>query len=260
MIYLKSASQIAIMRKAGALLYEVLGEVRQAVKPGMSTKELDGLAEKLIRDRSAKPSFLGYRGFPATLCTSVNEQVVHGIPSETVILRDGDILSVDCGLILDGWQSDSAFTVGIGEISPDKRKLIEVTEQCFFLGARQAVNGGRLQDISHAIQTLAESHGYGVIRELVGHGIGRDMHEEPSVPNFGKAGQGPRLRDGMTLAVEPMISLHDPDVMELSDGWTIITTDQSPCAHYEHTLAINERGLPELLSYPGYTFTEVDRK
>ncbi|MBE0600769.1 MAG: type I methionyl aminopeptidase [Firmicutes bacterium] len=260
MIYLKSAAQIAIMRKAGALLYEVLAEVRQAVKPGVTTKELDGIAEKRIRDKGAVPSFLGYRGFPATLCTSRNEQVVHGIPSDAVVLVEGDILSVDCGLVLDGWQSDSAFTVGIGNISPEKRKLIEVTEQCFFLGARQALNGGRLQDISHAIQTLAESHGYGVIRELVGHGIGRDMHEEPSVPNFGKAGQGVRLRDGMTLAVEPMIAMRNPDVMELSDGWTVVTIDRSPCAHYEHTLCINERGLPELLSFPGYVFSEVDRQ
>ena len=260
MIYLKSAAQIAVMRKAGALLYEVLSTLRQAVRPGMSTRELDGIAEKLIRDRNAIPSFLGYRGFPTSLCTSVNEQVVHGIPSDTVILSEGDILSVDCGLIYDGWQSDSAFTVGIGQISPEKQALIDVTEQCFFEGARQALNGGRLQDISHAVQELAESHGYGVVRELVGHGIGREMHEEPSVPNFGKAGHGVRLREGMTLAVEPMISLKNPAVRELEDGWTVVTIDQSPCAHYEHTLAINEHGLPELLSYPGYRFTEVDRR
>lgn len=259
MIYLKSAAQIAAMRKAGALLYEVLSEVRQAVKPGISTKALDEIAGKLIRDRCATPSFLNYRGFPATLCTSINEQVVHGIPSGSVILREGDILSVDCGLILDGWQSDSAFTVGIGRISKEKQALIDVTEQCFFAGARQAKEGNRLQDISHAIQILAESHGYGIVRELVGHGIGRDMHEEPNVPNFGKAGQGVRLREGMTLAVEPMIAMLDPAVRELEDGWTVVTIDRSPCAHYEHTLAINEHGLPELLSYPGYVFTEVDR-
>ena len=257
MIYLKSAAQIAAMRKAGALLYDVLSRIRQEIKPGMSTLELDGIAEKLIRDKNAVPSFLGYRGFPASLCTSVNEQVVHGIPSGEVVLREGDILSVDCGVILNGWQSDSAFTVGIGNISPEKQKLIDVTEECFFLGARKALGGGRLQDISHAVQTHAESHGYGVVRELVGHGIGRDMHEEPSVPNFGRAGQGVRLREGMTLAVEPMIALKDPAVMELNDGWTIVTIDQSPCSHYEHTLCINERGLPELLSYPGYSFTEV---
>ncbi|MBN1777637.1 MAG: type I methionyl aminopeptidase [Clostridiales bacterium] len=260
MIYLKSAAQIAAMRKAGALLYDVLIKVRHAVKPGMSTGELDGIAEKLIRDKGAIPSFLGYRGFPATLCTSLNEQVVHGIPSDTVVLREGDILSVDCGLILNGWQSDSAFTVGVGNISPEKQALIDVTEECFFLGARRAVNGGRLQDISHAVQTHAESHGYGIVRELVGHGIGRDMHEEPSVPNFGRAGQGVRLREGMTIAVEPMIAMRDPAVTELSDGWTVVTIDKSPCAHYEHTLCINDRGLPELLSYPGYVFTEEERK
>jgi len=260
MIYLKSPAQIAAMRKAGALLYEVLMTLRQAVKPGIATLELDGIAEKMIRDRDAIPSFLHYRGFPATLCTSLNEQVVHGIPSADVILREGDILSVDCGLIMDGWQSDSAFTVGIGEISPEKRKLIDVTEQCFFLGARQAVQGNRLQDIGHAIQQLAESHGYGVVRELVGHGIGREMHEEPSVPNFGMAGQGVRLREGMTLAVEPMIALHGPAVQELEDGWTVVTVDGSPCSHYEHTLVINDHGMPELLSFPGYVFAEVDRK
>jgi len=260
MIYLKSPAQIAAMRKAGALLYEVLMTLRQAVKPGIATLELDGIAEKMIRDRDAIPSFLHYRGFPATLCTSLNEQVVHGIPSADVILLEGDILSVDCGLILDGWQSDSAFTVGFGEISPEKRKLIDVTEQCFFLGARQAVQGNRLQDIGHAIQQLAESHGYGVVRELVGHGIGREMHEEPSVPNFGKAGQGVRLREGMTLAVEPMIAMHGPAVQELEDGWTVVTVDGSPCSHYEHTLVINDHGMPELLSFPGYVFAEVDRK
>ena len=260
MIYIKSALQIEVMRKAGALLYEVLAELRQAIKPDMTTKDLDDIAEKLIRDRNSIPSFLGYNGFPASLCTSINEQVVHGIPSKDVVLHEGDVLSVDCGLIYDGWQSDSAFTVGVGEISPEKQKLIDVTEQCFFVGARQAIKGNRLHDIGHAIQELAESHGYGVIRELVGHGIGREMHEDPSVPNFGKAGHGVRLREGMTLAVEPMISLKNPAVRELEDGWTVVTIDQSPCAHYEHTLAINEHGLPELLSYPGYCFAEVDRK
>ena len=260
MIYLKTPAQIAVMRQAGALLYEVLQELRQAVRPGMTTKELDTIAEKAIRDRNSVPSFLHYRGFPASLCTSVNEQVVHGIPSETVVLKEGDILSVDCGLIYNGWQSDSAFTVGIGTISAEKQKLIDVTEQCFFAGARQALNGNRLQDISHAIQTLAESHGYGIVRELVGHGIGREMHEEPSVPNFGRAGQGVRLREGMTLAVEPMISMRSPAVRELNDGWTVVTIDKSPCSHYEHTLVINERGLPELLSYPGYVFAEVERQ
>ena len=259
MIYIKSAAQIAVMRQAGAKLYEVLQELRQAVKPGMTTLELDGIAEKRIRDHGATPSFLGYHGFPASLCTSINEQVVHGIPSKDVVLREGDILSVDCGLIFDGWQSDSAFTVGIGEIPQSSQKLIDVTEECFFVGARQAAQGNRLQDIGHAIQELAESHGYGVVRELVGHGIGREMHEEPSVPNYGKPGHGVRLRAGMTLAVEPMIAMRSPAVQELDDGWTVVTIDRSPCSHYEHTLVINDRGLPELLSYPGYDFAEVER-
>ena len=181
---------------------------------------------------------------------------MHGIPSDTVILKEGDVLSVDCGLILDGWQADSAFTVGVGPISPENRRLIDVTEECFFKGVRQAVNGNHLGDIGFAVQTHAESFGYGVIRDLTGHGIGRAMHEEPSVPNFGRPGHGTKLRPGMTLAIEPMIAMGDYHVAELEDGWTIVTEDNSVCAHYEHTIAINEHGLPELLTYPGYVLAE----
>lgn len=256
MIYLKNAQQLESMRKAGALLYEVLCRLREAVKPGVSTAALDVYAEQLIRKHKAIPSFLDYRGYPATLCTSLNEQVVHGIPSESVFLKEGDIISIDCGLVLDGWQADSAFTLGVGTISPEKQQLIDVTEECFFKGARQAVMGKHVGDIGHAVQTYAESFGYGVVRDLTGHGIGRNMHEEPSVPNFGRPGHGVKLRPGMTLAVEPMIAMGDYRVNELEDNWTIVTADASLCAHYEHTLAVNEDGLPELLTFPGFVLTE----
>ena len=220
MIYLKNAQQIECMRKSGAVLYEVLCRLKEAIKPGMSTAELDVYAEQLIRKHKAIPTELGYQGYPSSICASVNDEVVHGIPSETMILKEGDILSVDCTLAIDGWQADSAFTVGVGEIAPDRRKLIDVTEECFFRGVRQAINGNHLGDVSHAIQEYAESFGYGVVRELTGHGIGRSMHEDPSVPNFGKAGHGIRLRPGMTICVEPMITMGNHSVAQLDDGWT----------------------------------------
>jgi len=256
MIYLKNAQQLDCMRRSGALLYEVLCRLREAIKPGMSTAELDVYAEQLIRKHKAIPSFLDYQGYPASICASINDEVVHGIPADDAILKEGDILSVDCGLILDGWQSDSAFTVGVGKIDPRMQKLIDVTEESFFKGIRKAVAGNHIGDIGHAVQSYAEGFGYGVVRDLTGHGIGRNMHEEPSVPNFGRPGHGTRLRAGMTLAIEPMITAGDYHVAELEDGWTIVTEDGSWCSHYEHTIAINEHGLPELLSYPGYVLTE----
>lgn len=256
MIYLKNAQQLDCMRRSGALLYEVLCRLREAIKPGMSTAELDVYAEQLIRKHKAIPSFLDYQGYPASICASINDEVVHGIPSETAILKEGDILSVDCGLILDGWQSDSAFTVGVGKISPEYQKLIDVTEESFFKGIRKAIAGNHIGDIGHAVQSYAESFGYGVVRDLTGHGIGRNMHEDPSVPNFGRPGHGTRLRAGMTLAIEPMIAMGDYHVAQLDDGWTIVTEDGSFCSHYEHTIAINEKGLPEILSFPGYVLTE----
>lgn len=256
MISLKNPDQIAKMREAGALLYEVLQKVREAVKPGVSTAALDVYAEQLIRKHHAIPSFLHYEGYPATLCTSVDDAVVHGIPSEKQILREGQIVSIDCGLILDGWQSDSALTVGVGEISAEAQTLIEVTEQCFWQGVRQCVAGKRLGDVGNAVQTWAEEHGCGVIRDLTGHGIGRAMHEDPPVYNFGTPGRGLRLRKGMTIAVEPMISAGDWRVTCDADEWCYRTRDHSLCAHYEHTIAIREDGLPEILSYPGFTWKE----
>ncbi|MCL1854947.1 MAG: type I methionyl aminopeptidase [Clostridia bacterium] len=256
MIYLKNPQQLQYMRKAGALLFEVLCRVKEAIKPGVSTAALDVYAEEMIRKHRAIPSFLDYQGYPATLCTSINDQVVHGIPSDDVVLREGDILSVDCGLVLDGWQADSAFTQGVGAISPEDQKLIRVTEECFLKGARQAKAGRHVGDISHAVQTHAESFGYGVVRALTGHGIGRNMHEEPSVPNFGRREHGVKLRAGMTLAIEPMIAMGDYRVREQENGWTFVTLDSSPCSHYEHTVAVNEEGLPELLTFPGFVLTE----
>ncbi len=256
MISLKNPDQIAKMREAGALLYEVLQKVRAAVKPGVSTAALDVYAEQLIRKHHAIPSILHYEGDPATLCTSVDDAVVHGIPSEKQILREGQIISIDCGLILDGWQSDSALTVGVGEISAEAQTLIEVTEQCFWQGVRQCVAGKRLGDVGNAVQTWAEEHGCGVIRDLTGHGIGRAMHEDPPVYNFGTPGRGLRLRKGMTIAVEPMISAGDWRVTCDADEWCYRTRDHSLCAHYEHTIAIREDGLPEILSYPGFTWKE----
>jgi len=256
MIYLKNPQQLECMRKAGALLFEVLCRLKEAIKPGVSTAALDVYAEQMIRKYHATPSFLDYQGYPATLCTSLNDQVVHGIPSDDVVLQEGDILSVDCGLVLDGWQADSAFTLGVGAVSPEKQELINVTEECFFRGVCQAVAGGHVGDIGYAVQTHAENFGYGVVRALTGHGIGRNMHEEPSVPNFGKQGHGVKLRAGMTLAIEPMIAMGDYRVRVLVNGWTFATLDGSVCSHYEHTIVINEEGLPELLTFPGFVLTE----
>jgi methionyl aminopeptidase len=256
MIFLKNSQQLDMMRKSGALLHDVLQRLREAIKPGVSTAALDVYAEQLIRKHKAIPSFLDYHGYPASLCVSINEEVVHGIPSETVLIKEGDVVSVDCGLVLDGWQADSAFTVAVGNVGPQKQKLIDVTEECFFKGVRQACNFNQLGDVGHAIQTHAESNGFGVVRDLTGHGIGRNMHEDPSVPNWGQPGHGIKLRPGMTLAIEPMITLGDYHVNQLADGWTIVTNDGSVCAHYEHTIAVNEQGLPELLTYPGFVLME----
>lgn len=257
MISLKNPDQIAKMRTAGALLYEVLQQVRAAVKPGVTTAQLNNLAEKLIRRSHAIPSFLNYEGYPASICASVDDAVVHGIPSTKQVLREGQIISIDCGLILDGWQADSAFTVGVGEISAEAQKLIDVTEECFWRAARQAVAGNRLGDVGHACQELAESHGYGVIRDLTGHGIGREMHEDPPVYNFGTPGKGLKLRKGMTIAIEPMISAGDWRVTCDADQWCYRTRDRSLCSHYEHTIAIGD-GLPEILTYPDFVWKEEE--
>ena len=252
MISLKNPGQIAKMRDAGKILREVEDEVRLKIRPGVATIELDALAEKLIRRHGAIPSSLHYEGYPCSICASINDEVVHGIPSEKRVLRDGDIVSIDCTLLLDGWQADSAFTAGVGEISEEARRLIRVTEECFWKGVRKCVVGNRLGDVGSAIETHARMNGFSPIREYTGHGIGREMHEDPAVLNYGEPGRGLRLRRGMTIAVEPMIAAGDWHLSVDDDGWCARTVDHSWCAHYEHTIAITDDGLPEILTLPGF--------
>ena len=260
MISLKNSDQIAKMRQAGALLYEVLQQLKEAVRPGISTAELDALAEELIRKGGAIPSSLHYEGYPRSICASVDDAVVHGIPSEKQILKEGQIISLDCTLLLDGWQADSALTVGVGQISAEAQSLIDITEQCFWKGVRQAIVGNRLGDIGYAVQSWAERHGCNAIRDLTGHGIGREMHEDPAVPNYGTAGRGIRLRKGMTICVEPMICAGDWHVTVDDDEWCYRTRDHSLCSHYEHTIAITAEGLPEILTYPGFTWDKAPKE
>lgn len=258
MITLKNAQQIEKMRRAGALLHQVNEALKARIVPGITTNELDAAAERMIRDAGAIPSFKGYNGFPYTICASPDECVVHGFPNDRP-LEEGHIISIDNGLILDGWQSDSAFTVAVGgKAREEVERLIRVTEECFWLAVAQAHEGNRLGDISHAVQVHAEAHGYGVIRDLCGHGIGREMHEDPSIPNFGAPGRGVRLRAGMTLAIEPMIAMGGWPVSIGDDGWTVTTRDQSWCSHYEHTIAITD-GDPEILTLPGAQVQEGRR-
>ncbi len=243
---IKTPAEIESMRKAGRIVEEVLQAMQKLVRPGISTEELDQAAAELIRSRNATASFLNYRGYPKSICASVNEQVVHGIPGGRT-LQDGDIVSIDVGAYFGGWHGDAARTFFVGKVAPEVQKLVRVTRECFFEGFHMARAGNRLGDISAAIQAHAEAHGYGVVRELVGHGIGRQMHEAPDVPNYGKPGRGIRLEPGMTLAVEPMINLGTARVQVLSDGWTVVTQDKRPSAHYENTIAITD-GAPELLT------------
>ena len=251
MISIKNSAQIQKMREAGAMLHEVHTQLRGKIEPGITTYELDQFAEKLIRSFGAVPSFLNYQGYPATLCTSVDSQVVHGIPSKKTVLKEGQIVSVDCGLILDGWQSDSAITSPVGKISEEAQRLIDVTRESFFAALEVAKEGYRVSDIGHVVQKYVEERGFSTVRALCGHGIGLEMHEDPSVPNYGIPGHGVRLRRGMTICIEPMIAAGDYHVKTLKDGWTVVTSDGSLCSHYEHTVLITD-GEPELLSYPGY--------
>ncbi len=249
MITIKNQHEIAKMRAAGALLHQVLDALKAEVQPGVTTAHLDRMAEQMIRDAGAVPSFKGYEGYKYTLCTSVDDHVVHGFPNDKP-LEEGQLLSIDSGLVLDGWQSDSAFSMAVGEADEETKRLIRVTEECFWIGAHMAREGNRLGDVGHAIQEHAEKHGYGVIRDLCGHGIGREMHEDPNIPNYGTAGRGVRLRAGMTIAIEPMIARGDWRVYVEDNGWEVITRDHSICSHYEHTMVVTT-GEPEILSYPG---------
>lgn len=239
MIQLKTAAQIEYMRKAGAILRDCLLFLEERVKPGVSTKRLDEFAHEYITRHDCKPSFLGYGGFPGTICASVDEVVVHGFPSDKR-LKEGEIISIDCGLIYKGWQADAARTVPVGEISEEKRLLVKTTRESFFEGVKHFKAGGRLGDISNAVQTYCESRGYGVVRSMTGHGIGREMHEDPSVPNYGRAGMGPRLEVGLVLAIEPMVTLGTWETV--GTGWTCVTKDNKPAAHYENTVALTENG------------------
>lgn len=247
MIILKTPAEIEIMAEASRVVAEVLEIIRKEVRPGVSTDDLDRLAEKEIRARGAIPAFKGYRNYPKTLCASVNEQVVHGIPSGRK-LKDGDIIGLDLGAIVGGFYGDSAVTVAVGRVPEKTAKLVQVTEESLYLGIKQAVVGNRLTDISHAVQRHAEAGGYSVVTEFVGHGIGRQLHEEPQVPNYGKPGQGPRLQSGMVLAIEPMVNMGGSAVRILDDRWTAVTADGSLSAHFEHTIAIQPSGPARILS------------
>ncbi|MDE3155230.1 MAG: type I methionyl aminopeptidase [Acidobacteriota bacterium] len=249
MIVCKSPAEIERMRPAGRLVGEVLAALRAAVRPGVTTGELDEMAERRIRQAGAVPAFKGYHGFPATLCTSVNDEVIHGIPGDR-ILAEGDILSIDCGAVLDGYYGDSAITVPVGTIDTTAAELLRVTNEALFKGIAQARPGGRVSDIGHAVQQHVEAHGFSVVREFVGHGIGEQMHEEPQIPNYGDPGRGPRLTEGMVLAIEPMVNVGKPGVKVLKDGWTAVTRDGSLSAHFEHTVAVTAEG-PRILTLAG---------
>lgn len=243
----KSAAEIELMREAGRVSALALRLVGEAVRPGVTTEELDELAETVIREAGGVPAFKGYHGFPKTLCTSINSQVVHGIPSSTVVLVEGDVLSVDVGAIVGGYYGDNAATFAAGTISEEAQRLLKATAASLEAGIAQCVPGKRLFDIGHAVQTVAEAAGFSVVREYVGHGIGRSMHEDPNVPNYGLAGKGPRLEEGMVLAIEPMVNLGGAPVESLPDGWTVVTQDGSLSAHFEHTVAVTANG-PSVLT------------
>ena len=250
MIKLKTREEIELMRQSAQLVSKTLGTLATEIRPGITTLYLDNLAETFIRDHEAIPGFLGLYDFPNTLCISVNEQVVHGIPNKKPLI-EGDIVSIDCGVLKKGYYGDHAYTFAVGEIDPKIQQLLEITKESLYLGIEQMVSGNRIGDISFAIQRFTERHGYGVVRELVGHGLGKEMHESPEVPNYGKRGRGTVIKNGLVLAIEPMINLGTRKVKQLSDGWTIITADRKPSAHFEHNVAVVD-GKPEILSTFNY--------
>lgn len=243
MIIRKNDNEIQLMRRAGKIVGDTLAMLQEEIKPGISTADLDKLAEEFIINQGAKPSFKGYYSFPATLCTSINEEVIHGIPNRNRILQDGDIISIDCGAFFKGYHGDAARTFSVGKVSDAANNLIRVTEKSFFKGIEKAIVGNRLSDISHEIQSYVENEGYSVVRDFVGHGIGKKLHEDPNVPNFGKPGKGPKLTHGMTLAIEPMVNIGSFYTKTLRDNWTVVTADGSLSAHYENTVVILESGV-----------------
>lgn len=241
MIYKKSLDEIKVMRRAGGIVADTLEALREAVRPGVSTAELDQIAEKVIRDAGATPSFKGYRGFPASICASPNHVIVHGIPSP-MKLEEGDIISLDVGAFVDGYHGDSAWTFPVGEVDPKAAELLKVTEACLDAALEQCKPGNRLGDVGYAVQQVAEPAGFSIVREYAGHGVGRALHEEPSIPNYGPAGRREVLAPGMTIAIEPMINIGGPGTKTMSDGWAVVTSDGSLSAHFEHTVAITEDG------------------
>lgn len=258
-IFLKTEDEIELMRKANQLVGKTLGEIAKHIAPGVNTLQLDKIAEEYIRDNGGVPTFKGFPNpygnpFPASICTSVNDVVVHGIPDEKTVLKDGDIISIDCGALLEGFNGDSCYTFCVGEVSPEVKQLLKVTKESLFLGIENAVAGKHIGDIGNAVQEHCESFGYGVVRELTGHGIGKEMHEDPAVPNYGSRGNGVLLKAGMCIAIEPMITMGDKAIYMMPDRWTIRTRDGKPAAHFEHTIAIR-RGEAEILS----SFEEIEQ-
>ena len=249
MVICKSQAELEKMHRAGLLVWEVLEKMRAMVRPGISTKELDEFAEAYTEEHHAKPAFKGYRGYPGSVCTSINEEVVHGIPSSSRKVREGDILSMDFGVVLEGYYGDAALTVPVGKVAPEREKLLRVTRESLERAIEQVRAGNRLGDISSAVQQWVEKNGYSVVREFVGHGIGTRMHEDPQLPNYGSPGQGPRLQAGMVLAIEPMVNRGGPGVKVLDDDWTAVTADGSDSAHFEHTVAVTANG-PWILTRP----------
>lgn len=246
MIYYKTAEEIELLRLSNMLVARTHGEIAKMIRPGIKTIELDKRAEEFIRDNGGIPGFLGYGGFPNTLCISVNDTVVHGIPSNYE-LREGDIVSVDCGVVMNNYYGDSAYTFAIGEIADETKKLLQITKEALYLGIEKAVAGNRLGDISFAVQNHAQSHGFSVVREMVGHGVGKNLHEKPEVPNYGKRGRGIVLKEGLVIAIEPMINMGKKEIYQENDGWTIKTKDRKPSAHFEHTIAVR-KGAADILS------------
>ncbi len=255
MIYIKTDEEVEIQRKSSLLVGKTLAEVAKILRSGISTKALDTLAEEYIRDNGAVPGFKGYGGFPGSLCISVNDEIVHGIPGERLI-KEGDIVSIDCGTLMNGFYGDSAYTFGIGELSTDLADLLDRTKESLYLGIAQAVVGKRIGDIGNAVQSFVEGFGYSVVRELVGHGVGRNLHEKPEVPNYGRRGTGVKLKSGMCLAIEPMVNLGVKDVTQDRDGWTIRTADGKPSAHFEHDIVVRENKA-DILSTFEYIEEEI---
>ncbi|NQT76473.1 MAG: type I methionyl aminopeptidase [Bacteroidetes bacterium] len=246
MIYYKTEEEIELLRESSLLVGKTLAEVAKRIRPGIETIVLDKLAEEFIRDHGAAPGFKGYNGFPFSLCISINEQVVHGFPGKRILL-DGDIVSIDCGVLMNEFYGDSAYTFAVGEVDEEVRLLMERTKESLYKAIEMAVEGKRVGDIGHAVQSHVEQYGYGVVRDLVGHGLGKNLHEKPEVPNYGKRGTGVKLKEGMVVAIEPMINLGTRSVLQLEDGWTIITADKKASAHYEHDVAIR-KGKADVLS------------